>query len=240
MATNGKLKGKSALITGGGGGIGSSMARVFAESGARVVITDVQESGRAVAEEVGGSFVQADIADMDETRQMCRRVIELEGAVDILVNNAGLQRIAPIEEFPEDEWARLLQIMLIAPFQLTKYFVPGMKERGWGRVIFLGTVGTEQPGQNNPDYYASKAALPVVVRSLAKELRNSGVTANLVSPGIIATDEVRTALEKRAGRHDIQGWNEVQVRTDDHDGESKRRRDRPDAERHLRKDRYRR
>ena len=140
MATNGKLKGKSALITGGGGGIGSSMARVFAESGARVVITDVQESGRAVAEEVGGSFVQADIADMDETRQMCRRVIELEGAVDILVNNAGLQRIAPIEEFPEDEWARLLQIMLIAPFQLTKYFVPGMKERGWGRIINLSSI----------------------------------------------------------------------------------------------------
>ena len=94
--------------------------------------------------------------------------------------------------------------------RLTQRVLPAMRERRWGRVIFLGTVGTEQPGQNNPDYYASKAALPVVVRSLAKELRGSGVTANLVSPGIIATAEVRSALEKRAGRHDIRGWDEVQ------------------------------
>ena len=198
MATNGKLKGKSVLITGGGGGIGSSMARVFAESGARVVITDVQESGRAVAEEVGGVFVQADIADMDETRQMCRRVIELEGAVDILVNNAGLQRIAPVEEFPEDEWARLLQIMLIAPFQLTKYFVPGMKERGWGRIINLSSIHGLVASPYKSAYVSAKHGLIGLTKTVALEVGEFGITVNAICPGYADTALVRSQIADQA------------------------------------------
>ena len=131
------------------------------------------------------------------------------GSIDVLVNNYGTPGNTSWSD-PAERWHEAWDINVVSGVRLTQRVLPAMRERRWGRVIFLGTVGTEQPGQNNPDYYASKAALPVVVRSLAKELRGSGVTANLVSPGIIATAEVRLALEKRAGRHDIRGWDEVQ------------------------------
>ena len=140
MGSSGQLQDRVALITGGGGGIGRAMATVFSENGARIVVTDARDTGQAVADEVGGRFLLADISDPDATRELCRRAIELEGRVDILVNNAGLQHISPVEDFPDDEWARLVQIMLIAPFQLTKYVVPGMKERGWGRIINMSSI----------------------------------------------------------------------------------------------------
>ena len=197
MASNGDLKGKVALIT-GGGGIGRSMARVFVESGARVVVTDVHDAGRDVAEEVGGAFVQADIADMDETRRMCRRVAELEGAVDILVNNAGLQRIAPVEEFPEDEWARLLQIMLIAPFQLTKHFVPGMKERGWGRIINLSSIHGLVASPYKSAYVSAKHGLVGLTKTVALEVGEFGITVNAICPGYADTAMVRSQIADQA------------------------------------------
>ena len=115
MAT---LTGKTALVTGGASGIGKAIAERFAEEGARVVINNITESGSKVAEAIGGAFVQADLADMEQTRSLAQQVLREHGGVDILVNNAGVQHVAPIEEFPEEEWARMLQIMLTAPFQV--------------------------------------------------------------------------------------------------------------------------
>jgi 3-hydroxybutyrate dehydrogenase len=184
------------------------MARVLAESGARVVITDVQDGGRAVAEEVGGAFVQADIANMDETRQMCRRIIELEGPVDILVNNAGLQRIAPVDEFPDDEWARLLQIMLIAPFQLTKYFVPGMKERGWGRIINLSSIHGLVASPYKSAYVSAKHGLIGLTKTVALEVGEFGITVNAICPGYADTALVRSQI---AGQARTRGMTEEEV-----------------------------
>ena len=114
MAT---LAGKTALVTGGASGIGKAIAGRFAEEGAHVIVNNITETGSKVAEAIGGSFVQADLSDPEQTRYLADEVLREHGGADILVNNAGVQHVAPIEEFPEEEWSRMLQIMLTAPFQ---------------------------------------------------------------------------------------------------------------------------
>ncbi len=198
MGSSGQLQDRVALITGGGGGIGRAIAQVFAESGAQIVITDARDAGQAVADEVGGSFLLADISDPDETRELCRRAIDLEGRVDILVNNAGLQHISPVEDFPEDEWARLVQIMLIAPFQLTRYVVPGMKKRGWGRIINMSSIHGLVASPYKSAYVAAKHGLIGLTRTVALEVGEYGITVNAICPGYSNTALVRSQLGDQA------------------------------------------
>jgi 3-hydroxybutyrate dehydrogenase len=208
MDASGQLRGKIALITGGGGDIGRAIARVFTESGARVVLSDIRPDGRAVADEVGGTFLQADISEADQTREMCRRAIALEGRVDILVNNAGRQHIAPVEDFPEEEWARLVRIMLTAPFQLTKYVVPGMKERRWGRIINLSSIHGLVASPYKSAYVSAKHGLIGLTKTVALEVGEHGVTVNAICPGYVDTAMVRNQIVEQAG---TQGMSEDEV-----------------------------
>ncbi len=198
MSLETSLGGKVALITGGGGGFGRAIANTYADAGARVVITDARESGREVAEEVGGSFILADLSDMETTRELCREAIESEGGVDILVNNAGLQHIAPVEEFPDDDWARLVQIMLVAPFQLTKYVVPGMKERAWGRIINLSSIHGLVASPFKSAYVSAKHGLVGLTRTTALELGEFGITVNAICPGYSNTPLTRGQVADQA------------------------------------------
>ena len=198
MSPETSLGGKVALITGGGGGFGRAIANTYADAGARVVITDARESGREVAEEVGGSFILADLSDMETTRELCREAIESEGGVDILVNNAGLQHIAPVEEFPDDDWARLVQIMLVAPFQLTKYVVPGMKERAWGRIINLSSIHGLVASPFKSAYVSAKHGLVGLTRTAALELGEFGITVNAICPGYSNTPLTRGQVADQA------------------------------------------
>jgi len=198
MSPETSLGGKVALITGGGGGFGRAIANTYTDAGARVVITDARESGREVAEEVGGSFILADLSDMEATRELCREAIESEGGVDILVNNAGLQHIAPVEEFPDDDWARLVQIMLVAPFQLTKYVVPGMKERAWGRIINLSSIHGLVASPFKSAYVSAKHGLVGLTRTTALELGEFGITVNAICPGYSNTPLTRGQVADQA------------------------------------------
>ena len=128
------------LVTGAGRGIGEAVATAFAAKSGRVIVTDIDSAGEAVAEAIGASFVEADLSDMEEVRNLGSRVLADFGPVDILINNAGLQHVSAIDEFPDDMWSRLIQVMLTAPFQLMKAVLPGMKQRGWGRVINIASV----------------------------------------------------------------------------------------------------
>ena len=202
------LKGKVVLISGSYRGTGAGTAKVFAEEGALVgvhghelgqadeVVADITANkGSAVA-------VHGDLGTSEGADEVVSQVEATYGPVDVLVNNHG----AP----GGTNWTDPAETNVLTGIRLTQRVLPSMRERGWGRIIFLGTVGTERPSERNPDYYGSKGSLPVVVRSLAKELAGSGITANLVSPGMIATSEVREMLQRRAARHDIHGWDEVQ------------------------------
>ena len=127
------------------------------------------------------------------------------GPVEVLVNNYGGPGRSTWST-PADAWSEGWNRNVVTAVRLTQRVVPAMRSAGWGRIIVLGTVGTERPGDRNPDYYGAKGALVVLVRSLAKELRGTGVTANLVSPGMIATDEVRSGIQRRAEAEGIEGW----------------------------------
>ena len=177
------LTNKVALITGAGSGIGRAMALAFAERGARIVVNDAQETGRQVADELGGTFLKADLSDMDETRELCRRATQLEGGVDILVNNTGFQHIAPVEDFPEEVWSKLIQVLLVAPFQTTKHLLPVMKERGWGRIINISSIHGLVASPYKSAYVAAKHGPIGLTKTVALEAGTYGVTVNAICPG---------------------------------------------------------
>ena len=192
------LDGKVALVTGGGSGIGLAISRRLADAGARVLINDVRPSAEDAAREIGADFLQADLASMEETTALGRRAVEVQGHVDILVNNAGLQHIAPVEDFPEEEWARLVQIMLVAPFQLTKAVVPGMKGRGWGRIINMSSIHGLVASPYKSAYIAAKHGLIGLTKTVALEVGGDGVTVNAICPSYVRTPLLESQLADQA------------------------------------------
>jgi 3-oxoacyl-[acyl-carrier protein] reductase len=205
------LAGRTAFISGGYRGTGSGIARVLAGEGAHVLVHGF-EAGQpdAVVDQIistGGQAtgVVADITSDEGTEAVAHTL----STVDVLVNNYGTPTRSSWTSMEAwaDEWNN--NVMIAA--RCTQLALPAMRNRGWGRVIFLGTVGTRMPGDRNVGYYAAKGGLPVLVRTLAQELRGSGVTANVVSPGMIATDEVKAMLTRRAERAGMTGdWTEIE------------------------------
>lgn len=197
------LKEKVALVTGAASGIGRSIAELFARSGAHVLVNDVQEAGRAVAEELGGAFLQADLSDVEQVRGMATRAVEARGGVDILVNNAGFQHVAPVEEFPEEQWIKLVQVMLIAPFLLTKHLLPGMKGRGWGRIINIASIHGLVASPYKSAYVSAKHGLLGLTKAVALEAGVHGVTVNAICPSYVRTPLVEGQVEDQARALDI-------------------------------------
>ena len=179
--------GKVALITGGGSGIGQAIAERLAADGASVVINTRSDAGQAVADRIGASFYQADLASMDATRQLGERVLADLGRIDILVNNAGYNVIAPVDEFPEEKFAEMLQVMTIAPFQLSKAALPGMKQRGWGRIINVASTHAVIASPNKSAYAAAKHGVLGFTKSLALEVGEQGITVNALCPAFVRT-----------------------------------------------------
>lgn len=196
--SNDSLDGKVALITGGGSGIGKEIAAVYAESGATVIINDVRDVGQEAADEIGGHFVQADLADMKSTKRLAAEAIAIKGGVDILVNNAGYQNIYPVEEFPDELWMEMVQVMLVAPFQLIKYVVPGMKKRGWGRIINISSIHGLVASPYKSAYNSAKHGIVGLTKTVALELGEFGITANAICPGYVRTRLVEAQIEDQA------------------------------------------
>jgi len=209
-----RLSGKTALITGSYRGTGAGIAKVMAAEGASVLVHGLKDGQPdEVVQQISmaGGAAQGVVADIRQPHGVNALGKTLE-RVDVLVANHGAPVGSRWDKADMAAWAEEWNNNVLVGISVAQEAMLGMRERGWGRIIFLGTVGTRMPGQKNPGYYAAKAGLPVLVRSLAVELRGSGVTANLVSPGMIATAEVREMLTRRAARHDVgPGWLEVQA-----------------------------
>src|SRR5215510_10856886 len=203
------LEDRIALVTGANRGTGRGIATMLAREGARVWLHGFElaaaEREAAALRAEGGNVraVAGDITNDAGADEVCGVVLQNGGHVDVLVNNYGVAEGPGWLDGTSEDWIESYQKNVLAGVRLVRGLVPGMRERGFGRVIFVGTVGALRPGSRTPHYYAAKAALPNLTVGLAKELAGSGITVNTVSPGIIATDEVRESLRSRAARH---GW----------------------------------
>jgi 3-hydroxybutyrate dehydrogenase len=199
------MEGKVALVTGAASGIGAAIARDFARQGVRVTCCDIDvERGNAlVAELPGARFLAADMARDEDLRQLVARTLAAEGQIDILVNNAGIQYVAPITEFPEARWRQIIEIMLTAPFLLTKAVLPGMYERRWGRVINIASVHALRASAFKSAYVTAKHGLLGLTRVTALEGAEHGVTCNAICPSYVRTPLVEKQIADQARVHGI-------------------------------------
>lgn len=190
------LKGKTALVTGAGAGIGQSIAVELARAGATVAINYRQnEAGArqtlALAEQAGGSgqLYQADVAQASEVQRLFAEIIAQTGRLDILVNNAGgLVQREKISEMSEELWDEVMDINVKSTFLCCKAAVPLLNTHGWGRIINLSSLAAHDGGGPGATAYAaSKAAIVAFTKGLAKELAPQGITVNCVAPGLINT-----------------------------------------------------
>ena len=196
------FQGRRALITGGASGIGAACARAFAAGGAHVTVADIDGDAAArVAAEIGGESWQVDLADTGA-------LAELRLDTDILVNNAGIQHVSPIEEFDPAQFSLILRLMLEAPFLLIRAALPGMYERGFGRVINLSSVHGLRASKYKAAYVSAKHGLEGLSKVTALEGGEHGVTSNCIDPGYVRSPLVEKQIADQARLNGI-GEDEV-------------------------------
>ena len=195
---------KCAIVTGAASGIGKAVAEALAREDYDVVVSDINEdAGQAVAGQISGHFVKADLANREACRELVDATISKYGSVDILVNNAGFQHVAPIEEFPEDTWDRMISVMLSAPFLLTKYAWPHMKQNKWGRVVNIASVHGMVASPNKAGYVTAKHGLLGLTRAAALEGGAHGITVNALCPSFVRTPLAENQIAEQARTNQI-------------------------------------
>ncbi|NYG59903.1 NAD(P)-dependent dehydrogenase (short-subunit alcohol dehydrogenase family) [Nocardioides daedukensis] len=181
----GQLEGRVAIITGAGDGIGAGVARGFAAEGAVVVVAELnEEKGRAVAAEVGGSFIRTDVSQRDQVEAMVQHAVDQHGGVDILVNNAwGRASISRVENKTDDNIENALAVGFRGPLWAMQAVYPRMKAKGWGRVINMVSLNGVNAHVGTLEYNTAKEALRALTRTAAREWAPSGVVVNAIAPG---------------------------------------------------------
>ena len=180
------LEGKRALVTGSTSGIGLAIAGALHGEGAEVILNGFGEEGEitTLREELGGAaHFGTDLTDVAAVEAMMAEA----GPIDILVNNAGVQHVSPVEDFPVDKWNLIIALNLTAAFHTTRLAVPGMKEKGWGRIINTASAHSLVASPFKSAYNASKHGIAGFTKTIALELAEHGVTANCISPGYVWT-----------------------------------------------------
>jgi acetoacetyl-CoA reductase len=196
------LSGKLALVTGGSRGIGRAIALALGEAGCDTLI-NYQHSEEAAEEvvcllrqhHVRAKAYRADIADAAQAREMLDAIRAEFGVVDILVNNAGITRDRSFLKMTRAMWDEVLGVNLNGPFNVTHALLPGMVEKGWGRVINIASVNGQTGNFGQANYSVTKGGLIAFTYTLAREFARKGITVNAVSPGYTTTDMVRAMPE---------------------------------------------
>ncbi len=204
------LKGKTAIVTGSTSGIGHAIALALARDGANIVVNGLgteTENEKAIREVAAlGIRVAFDPANMLRHNQIAEMVAKAErdlGSVDILVNNAGIQHVAPVEEFPIEQWDSIIAINLTSAFHTVRAAVPGMKKRKWGRIINICSAHSLRASPFKSAYVSAKHGLAGFTKTVALELAEHGVTSNAISPGFVWTPLVEKQIPDLAKSESI-------------------------------------
>lgn len=203
------LKDKVCVVTGAASGIGLAVCNKLVEEQCNVVMIDVNEQRlKEQALRHQSPYVVADLALRSDCKHAVDFVIEKFGRVDILVNVAGLQHISPIEEFPEDMWEYMMNVMVTAPFLLSKYCWPSMKAQNWGRIIHINSIHGLVASEYKSAYITAKHGLTGLTKASALEGGPFGITVNSICPAYVKTPLVDKQIAKQAEVHGI-GEDEV-------------------------------
>jgi 3-hydroxybutyrate dehydrogenase len=195
---------KVALVTGAASGIGLACAERLTAEGMRVVLADVNEkAGAQHATRLGGIFVGADLTTREGCRKLVDAALKTHGTVHVLVNNAGFQHVSPIEDFPEDQWDRMISLMLGAPFLLTRYCWPAMQKQKWGRVVNIASIHALVASPFKVAYTSAKHGLIGLTRTAALEGGEHGITVNAVCPAYVRTPLVDSQIADQARANNI-------------------------------------
>ena len=192
------LKGKGALVTGSSNGLGLAMARAVAGAGCDIVLHGLEApqqmtqttSELASAFDVNVAYVQADLATPAGVDALIGTARERVKTLDVLINNAVVRHFADIESFPIEHWNNALAVNLTAAFRAIQLSLPGMRERGWGRIFNMTSVYGARAVANRVDYVTTKTALLGLTRSVAIETLNQGITCNAICPGSVLTPNI--------------------------------------------------
>lgn len=213
------LEGKTAIITGSTSGIGLGIARGFAAAHANVVINGFGDSAeieaeRAELDQLGRGSVAYDDADMskpDDITAMVMTAHQRFGAVDIVVNNAGIQTVEPVETFPPERWELIIAINMNSAFYTTRAALPGMKARGWGRIINISSAHGLVASPYKSAYVTAKHGITGFTKTVALETAQDGITVNAICPGYVLTPLVEKQIPETAA---ARGLTEEEVKRD--------------------------
>ncbi|WP_068826936.1 3-hydroxybutyrate dehydrogenase [Pseudomonas sp. BMS12] len=195
------LQGKTALVTGSTSGIGLGLALKLAEAGADLLLNGFGDSAAALvavrSHGVRAEHHPADMSKVEEIEALAAFAEATFGGVDILVNNAGIQHVAPVEAFPVERWNAIIAINLSSAFHTTRLFLPGMRERNWGRIINIASAHGLAASAGKSAYVAAKHGLVGLTKSVALETATTGITCNAICPGWVLTPLVQKQIDDR-------------------------------------------
>ena len=195
---------KIAIVTGGASGIGLACAERLAADGMTVVIADMNEkAGTEHAKRLAGDFISSDLIQRKGCKNLVDETLRRHGTVHVLVNNAGYQHVSPIEDFPEDQWERMISLMLTAPFLLTRYCWPAMKKQKWGRIVNMASIHALIASPYKVGYIAAKHGLVGLTRTAALEGGEFGITANAICPAYVRTPLVDNQIADQAKANNL-------------------------------------
>jgi 3-hydroxybutyrate dehydrogenase len=205
-----KPKGKSALITGAGSGIGKSIAQAFARSGIQVAITDLDlDAAQAVAEQINSSegvasSMQMDVTNEDQVNTAVERTAREFGSLDILVSNAGIQIIQPIIDFSFSDWRKVVAVHLHGGFLTTRAAMRSMIQCGrGGTILYMGSIHSHIASLNKSAYVAAKHGLIGLAKAVAKEGAKYGIRSNVICPSFVLTALVEKQIPEQAQQFGI-------------------------------------
>jgi 3-hydroxybutyrate dehydrogenase len=202
------LKGKWALVTGASGGLGLAIAESLAGAGANIVLHDLAaplEARDSLRSRFGVEVIAAgaDLRQQPAIEAIMAELLARAGAISIIVNNAVVRHFAPLEMFPPGRWEEALAVNLSAPFHITRLALPGMKERGWGRIVNMASIYSSRAAASRVDYVTTKTAILGFTRAVAAETASAGITCNALCPGTVPTPAIEARIEAIAKEQNI-------------------------------------